>query len=107
MGCNASIAQSTLNTRADYLLAVKDNQPLHADMKSCFETVPADEVEQVETIGNNRGRLEARMHTVSHAIDWYAAQRSYPGAPLPSTRHHCRGRKPHRAWRPNRNRAAI
>jgi predicted transposase YbfD/YdcC len=82
MGCNANIAQSILDAKADYLLAVKDNQPtLHDDIKSYFDTAPANEVEKVETIGKDHGRFEVRMHTVSHTVDWYAAERSYPGAP--------------------------
>ena len=82
MGCNPNIAQSILNAKADYLLAVKDNQPtLHADIKSYFETAPSKEVEQVETVGKDHGRFEVRTYTVSHVVDWYAAQRSYPGAP--------------------------
>ncbi len=61
---------------------MKDNQPtLHADIKSYFETAPSGEVEQVETIGKDHGRFEVRTHTVSHVVDWYAPQRTYPGAP--------------------------
>jgi predicted transposase YbfD/YdcC len=82
MGCNPNIAQSILDAKADYLLAVKDNQPtLHADIKSYFETAPMIEVEQVETIGKDHGRFEVRTYTVSHVVDWYATKRSYPGAP--------------------------
>jgi predicted transposase YbfD/YdcC len=82
MGCNPNIAQSILDAKADYLLAVKDNQPtLHADIKSYFQTAPSLEVEQVETVGKDHGRIEVRTHTVSHVVDWYSAQRSYPGAP--------------------------
>jgi predicted transposase YbfD/YdcC len=82
MGCNANIAQSILDAKADYLLAVKDNQPtLHDDIKSYFDTAPVNEVEKVETIGKDHGRFEVRMHTVSHTVDWYNAERSYPGAP--------------------------
>ena len=82
MGCNPTIAQSILDAKADYLLAVKDNQPtLHADIESYFETVPPAEVEKVETVGKEHGRFAVRNHTVSHGVDWYAAQRSYPGAP--------------------------
>jgi predicted transposase YbfD/YdcC len=82
IGCNPNIAQSILDAEADYLLAVKDNQPtLHADIKSYFETAPSDEVEQIETVGKDHGRIEVRTHTVSHVVDWYAAPRSYPGAP--------------------------
>lgn len=82
MGCNPNIAQSILDAKADYLLAVKDNQPtLHADIKSYFETAPSQEVEQVETLGKDHGRIEERTYSVSHVVDWYAPQRSYPGAP--------------------------
>ena len=82
MGCNPTIAQSILDAGADYLLAVKDNQPtLHADIESYFETAPPSEVEKVETVGKDHGRFEVRNHTVSQVVDWYQAQRSYPGAP--------------------------
>src|SRR5438128_12028622 len=82
MGCNANVAQSILDAGADYLLAVKDNQPtLHADVKSYFDTAPSGEVERSETIGKEHGRLEIRTHTVSHSVDWIASERSYPGAP--------------------------
>jgi predicted transposase YbfD/YdcC len=82
MGCNPTIAQSILDAGADYLLAVKDNQPtLHADIESYFATAPPEEVERVETVGKDHGRFEVRNHTVSTMVDWYAAERSYPGAP--------------------------
>jgi predicted transposase YbfD/YdcC len=82
MGANPTIAQSILDAEADYLLAVKDNQPtLHADIESYFDTAPPDEVERVEIVGKDHGRLEVRNHTVSQVVDWYAAERSYPGAP--------------------------
>jgi predicted transposase YbfD/YdcC len=82
MGCNPNIAESILDAEADYLLAVKDNQPtLHADIKSYFDTAPCAEVERCETIGKEHGRLEIRTHSVSHSVDWIASERSYPGAP--------------------------
>ena len=82
MGCNPTIAQSILDAGADYLLAVKDNQPtLHADVRSYFDTAPAGEVERAESVGKEHGRLEIRTCTVSHNLDWYASARSYPGAP--------------------------
>jgi predicted transposase YbfD/YdcC len=82
MGCQVAIAQSILDAGADYLLAVKDNQPtLHAEIESYFATAPAAEVEKAETIGKDHGRFEFRNYSVSHQVDWYAAERSYPGAP--------------------------
>ena len=82
MGCNAAIAQAILDAGADYLLAVKDNQPtLHAEIESYFATAPTAEVEVVETVDKEHGRFEVRNHSVSQQVDWYAAERSYPGAP--------------------------
>ena len=82
MGCNPTIAETIIEAKADYLLAVKDNQPtLHADIKSYFDTAPSGEVERSETVGKEHGRLEIRAHSVSHTVDWYASERSYPGAP--------------------------
>lgn len=82
MGCNPTVAQAILDAEADYLLAVKDNQPtLHADIESYFETAPPSEVAKVETTDKGHGRFEVRKYSVSHKVDWYAAERSYPDAP--------------------------
>ncbi len=82
MGCNPTIAETIIEAKADYLLAVKDNQPtLHADIKSYFDTAPSGEVERSQSVGKEHGRLEIRAHSVSHTVDWYASERSYPGAP--------------------------
>ena len=81
MGCNPNIAQSLLDAKADYLLAVKDNQPtLHAEIKSYFDNPPSDKIEQSQTVEKGHGRLEIRTHTVSHEVDWMTPERSYPGA---------------------------
>lgn len=81
MGCNPTIAQAIVAAGADYLLAVKDNQPtLHAEIESYFETAPANELASVETLDKGHGRLEIRNHTVSRAIDWVGSERVYPGA---------------------------
>jgi predicted transposase YbfD/YdcC len=81
MGCNPNIAQSLLDAKADYLLAVKDNQPtLHAEIKSYFDNAPSDKIEQSQTVEKSHGRLEIRTHTVSHEVDWMTPERSYPGA---------------------------
>ncbi|MGH8649954.1 MAG: ISAs1 family transposase, partial [Burkholderiales bacterium] len=82
MGCNPDIAQAILDAGADYLLAVKDNQPtLHAEIKSYFDTAPQSEVKRSKTTEKEHGRLEIRDHAVSHNLDWYGTARSYPGAP--------------------------
>jgi predicted transposase YbfD/YdcC len=81
MGCNPGIAQGIRDAKADYLLAVKDNQPtLHKEIASYFETAPAGEVAACEDIDKGHGRLEIRTCRVSQQVDWLAAERSYPGA---------------------------
>jgi predicted transposase YbfD/YdcC len=81
MGCNPAIAQSILDAKADYLLAVKDNQPtLHKDIESYFATAPSAEVDACEDLDKGHGRLEVRTCRVSRKVDWLAAERSYPGA---------------------------
>lgn len=81
MGCNPAIAQNILDAQADYLLAVKDNQPtLHAEIESYFDTAPAQEVEVFEHIDKGHGRLESRTCRVSNTIDWLQADRAFPGA---------------------------
>ena len=81
MGCNPAIAQNILDAKADYLLAVKDNQPtLHAEIESYFETAPQAEVETCTDIDKGHGRLESRTCHISRKIDWLEPDRSYPGA---------------------------
>jgi predicted transposase YbfD/YdcC len=81
MGCNPNIAQGILDAKADYLLAVKDNQPtLHAEIKSYFDTAPSNQVERAQVVEKDHGRLEIRTHTVSHEVGWTTPERSYPGA---------------------------
>jgi predicted transposase YbfD/YdcC len=81
MGCNPTIAQAILDADADYLLAVKDNQPtLHAEAEAYFDTAPAAEVDAAESLDKGHGRLEIRVHKVSKAIDWIGSERAFPGA---------------------------
>jgi hypothetical protein len=60
IGCDPNIAQPILDAKADYLLAVKDNQPTLKD----------------------HGRFE-RNHSVSQVVNWYAAQRRQQGVDRP------------------------
>ncbi|HEY5410424.1 MAG TPA: ISAs1 family transposase [Caulobacteraceae bacterium] len=81
MGCNPAIARDVLDAKADYLLAVKDNQPtLHAEIESYFATAPAQEIERFEDLDKGHGRLEVRSCRVSTAIGWLEPDRAFPGA---------------------------
>lgn len=82
IACNPTIARTIVEAGAEYLLAVKDNQPsLHGEMQSYFDDAPADEVETLTLHDKGHGRIETRHHVVSHAVDWMSGQRRYPGEP--------------------------
>jgi predicted transposase YbfD/YdcC len=82
IGCNPRVADAIIAAKADYLLAVEDNQlTLAADCKTYFETAPAAELSTHVTLEKNHVRIETRTHTVSHAVGWLATERTYPGAP--------------------------
>jgi predicted transposase YbfD/YdcC len=80
MGCQTKIAATILERGADYLLAVKDNQPtLHDDIKRYFDDAPAAELQTIQTTDGDHGRIEVRRHVVSHKVDWLAGDSRFPG----------------------------
>jgi predicted transposase YbfD/YdcC len=80
VGCQTKIAATILDRGADYLLAVKDNQPaLHDDIKRYIDDAPADELETFQTTDGDHGRIEVRRHAVSHKVDWLAGDSRFPG----------------------------
>ena len=64
MGCQRSIAQRIVDKKADYILAVKENQPLLLDdIKDSFRMLAADTVaEQIDCV---HGRVEQRRCAVT------------------------------------------
>jgi predicted transposase YbfD/YdcC len=82
MGCQAAIADKIVAHGADYLLALKGNQPtLEADVADYFRTAPADELVSTTTVEKGHGRIETRTYTASSVVDWIVSPRSYPGQP--------------------------
>lgn len=81
MGCQTAIAQAVLNKGADYLLALKDNQPSLAGEVELFFADPSRCPEAFETIDADHGRIETRRHFVSQDVDWLASDRRFPGEP--------------------------
>jgi len=80
MGCQTRIAATILERQANYLLAVKDNQPaLHDDIKRYFDDAPAAELQTFQTVDADHGRIETRRHVVSHTVDWLAGDSRFPG----------------------------
>jgi len=82
MGRQVEIANKIVAHDADYLLALKGNQPtLEADVKNYFDDAPESELVAKTTVEKGHGRIETRTYTASSIVDWIASDRSYPGQP--------------------------
>jgi predicted transposase YbfD/YdcC len=82
MGTQVEIAEKIVAHGADYLLALKGNQPtLQADVTEYFRTAPKDEVVVKTTVEKGHGRIETRTYTASSNVDWIKSERRYPGQP--------------------------
>jgi predicted transposase YbfD/YdcC len=79
---NPTIATAIRDAGADYLLAVKSNQPsLRAEIESLFaDTDPAD-LDSATDHDKGHGRIEQRTVTVARQVDWLDGDRRFPGAP--------------------------
>jgi len=82
MGCQVEIANKIVAHKADYLLALKGNQPtLEADVEDYFRSAPTEELVTKTTVEKGHGRIETRMYAASSRVDWITSERSYPGQP--------------------------
>lgn len=80
IACNATIAAAIKDAEADYLLAVKSNQPtLRAEIEDYFATAPAESLQSVTDLDKGHGRIEERTVTVSREADWLTGDRRFPG----------------------------
>lgn len=77
------VAEQIVDAKADYLLAVKGNQPkLQAEMENFFSQAHAVEWEEVEhsahkTIEKDHGRIETREIRVIEDIEWLPQKTSW------------------------------
>lgn len=77
---NAVIAKAIGDQGADYLLAVKANQPtLRAEVEACFAEAPAGSLDSFVDLDKGHGRIEHRTTTVVREIDWLGGERRFPG----------------------------
>jgi predicted transposase YbfD/YdcC len=77
---NGAIAKAIRDAGADYLLAVKANQPtLRAEVEDCFTTAPPETVETHTTHDKGHGRIEQRSVSVVREVDWLSGERRFPG----------------------------
>jgi predicted transposase YbfD/YdcC len=91
MGCQTEIAQTILDGGADYLLAVKDNQPTlrqdieqtfreaHDDRKRPIDQLGRPQTTSFETIEKVHGRIERRTATLTRDLDWLTTRTRWPG----------------------------
>ena len=80
IACTPAIADAILTQEADYLLAVKANQPsLQAEIASSFDTAPPEQLETASDLDKDHGRIEMRRVSVAHEVDWMSSNRRYPG----------------------------
>lgn len=80
IACNPHIAQSIRDAGADYLLAVKGNQPtLQADIEAAFEVADKGQVDIDVDVDKGHGRIETRTVSVLRQVDWLDGDRRFPG----------------------------
>lgn len=96
MGCQKKIAQEIIEADADYVLALKGNQEtVHAEVKSFLDATleekqrqrpkgavmpsAAANLQQLETVEKDHGRLETRRYSQSAELDWFADRAKWEG----------------------------
>jgi predicted transposase YbfD/YdcC len=85
MGCQRAIAQKIIDKKADYVFGLKGNQGSLREDVDMFITEQraknfADTtVSRAETIDADNGRIETRVTTVIHDVDWLRKRHGWPG----------------------------
>jgi predicted transposase YbfD/YdcC len=77
---NPAIATAITDAGADYLLAVKANQPtLRAEIESFFSDAPPATLDSTTAVDKGHGRIERRTVTVARDVTWLNSERRFPG----------------------------
>lgn len=77
---NPTIATTIRDAKADYLLAVKANQPtLRSEIETFFADAPPASFERTVETDKGHGRIEQRTVTVAREVDWLEGDRRFPG----------------------------
>ena len=80
IACNGRIAQDIKDAGAEYLLAVKANQPtLLTEVASLFKAMSAKPEDECVDWDKGHGRIEERRVTLAREVDWLNADRRFPG----------------------------
>jgi len=77
---NPTIATAIRNAGADYLLAVKANQPsLRAEIETFFADADPASLDSTTGFDKGHGRIEQRTVSVAREADWLNGGRRFPG----------------------------
>lgn len=77
---NPTIAATIRDAQADYLLAVKANQPtLRAEIETFFADADPADLDSTTDLDKGHGRIEQRTVTVARQVDWLDGDRRFPG----------------------------
>ena len=84
MGCQRDIAQKIIDKKADYVLALKGNQ---GSLREDVEIFVAEQKplasrmrnQPHRTIDGDHGRIETRITTVIHDVEWLQERHDWPG----------------------------
>ena len=76
---NPTIASAIRGAGADYLLAVKANQPtLRSEIESFFAHAPTASLDTTVDVDKGHGRIEQRTVAVAHDVGWLDGDRRFP-----------------------------
>jgi predicted transposase YbfD/YdcC len=85
MGCQRAIARKIVEKKADYIFGLKGNQgTLRDDVELLVSEQKArnfvdSEISRAETIDADNGRIETRVTTVIHDVEWLRKRHDWPG----------------------------
>jgi predicted transposase YbfD/YdcC len=85
MGCQRAIARKIIDKKADYIFGLKGNQgALRDDVELLVSEQKArnfadSEISRAETIDADNGRIETRVITVIHDVEWLRKRHDWPG----------------------------
>src|SRR3984957_8217097 len=80
IACNATIAEAVRSAGADYLIAVKANQPtLLGEFDLFFKDADPGALDLVSHIDKGHGRIETRSTAVARQTEWLDGKRRFPG----------------------------
>ncbi len=85
MGCQKDIAEKIIDSKADYVLSLKDNHKDLCDDVKCFfdgelkKKKSKYKFDHLETIDGDHGRVESRRYWISDDIDWLTQKPLWKG----------------------------